>query len=87
MHIAVVLLVDLPENYNFICNSYDVFTSFKCLFHLSLKDALSYFEAKGHVPESVSPKCSDFITDSLHRTTFRYTHFASILPFVGSLLG
>ena len=60
MHVAVVLLVDLPEKYNFICNSYDAFTSFKCLVHLSLEDVLSYFEAKGHAPESVSPKSSEF---------------------------
>ena len=60
MHVAVVLLVDLPEKYNFICNSYDAFTSFKFLVHLSLEDVLSYFEAKGHAPESVSPKCSEF---------------------------
>ena len=31
----------------------------KCLIHLSLEDVLNYFEAKGHAPESVSPKCSE----------------------------
>ena len=59
MHVTVVLLVDLPENYNFICYPYDAFTSFKCLVHLSLEAVLSYFEAKGHAPESVSPKCCE----------------------------
>ena len=59
MHGAVVLHVDPPENYYFIYNSYDAFTSFKSPVHLSLEDVLSYFEAKGHAPESVSPKCSE----------------------------
>ena len=76
MHVAVVLLVDLPEKYNFICNSYDAFTSFKCLVHLSLEDVLRYFEAKEHATESVSPSVVSLI-DSLPRTTFRYMHFAS----------
>ena len=74
MHVAVVLLVDLPENYNLICNSYDAFTSFKCLVHLSLEDVLNY--SKGYAPESVSPKCSE-VNRLFTQTTLRYTHFAS----------
>ena len=43
VHVAVVLLVDLPENYIFICNSYDAFTSFKCLVHLMSGRRLELF--------------------------------------------